>query len=63
MKWIFNIVGALLAFGGLIWFLEGIGALQNSLITADSPWGLIGLACVVAGAGLLLYTNAEPRRH
>ena len=60
MKVGLNIVGVLLALMGLIWFLQGIGVLQGSVMSNQSQWVIIGLVIVVLSVGLLIFNNRLP---
>jgi len=62
MKRGLNIVGILLALVGLVWFLQGIGVLQGSVMSNTSQWTVIGLVVVVIAAGLLVYNNRGQAR-
>jgi hypothetical protein len=57
MKTVLNIVGVLLALGGLVWFFQGIGVLPGSFMSSDSTWAVIGIITIIVGAGLLYYAN------
>jgi hypothetical protein len=61
MKIVLNIVGVLLALGGLVWILQGIGVLPGSFMSNDAKWAVIGVVTVLIGAGLLYYANRRPR--
>ena len=62
MKRGLNILGVLLALVGLVWFLQGIGVLQGSVMSNTSQWTVIGLVLVVIAAGLLVYNNRGQAR-
>lgn len=62
MKVGLNIVGVLLALMGLIWFLQGIGVLQGSVMSNQSQWVIIGLVIVVLSVGLLIFNNRRQAR-
>jgi hypothetical protein len=47
-------LGVVLVLIGLVWTLQGAGILPGSFMTGDRLWLVIGLACVAAGAALLL---------
>jgi hypothetical protein len=57
MKRGLSILGVLLALVGLVWFLQGIGVLQGSVMSNTSQWTIIGLVFVVVGGGLLVYNR------
>ncbi len=59
MRW-FGFVGAVLVLVGLVWFLQGIGVLQGSMMTGQSLWLIVGAVAFVLGA-VLVYLGI-PRR-
>jgi membrane protease YdiL (CAAX protease family) len=61
MKWGLNIVGVLLALIGAIWFLQGVGVLQGSVMSNQTQWLVIGLIVLIVGVGLLVYGNRPPQ--
>jgi hypothetical protein len=61
MKIVLNVVGVLLALGGLVWILQGIGVLPGSIMSNDTKWAVIGFVTVLIGAGLLYYANRRRR--
>jgi hypothetical protein len=62
MKIVLNVVGVLLALGGLVWILQGIGVLPGSFMSNDIKWAVIGFITVLIGAGLLYYANRRMTR-
>lgn len=57
MKTVLNVIGVLLALGGLVWFFQGIGVLPGSFMSSDPTWAVIGIITVIIGAGLVYYAN------
>lgn len=57
MKIGLNIVGVLLFLTGVVWFFQGIGVILGSFMSNTTQWTLIGLLCVILGAGLLFVNN------
>jgi hypothetical protein len=57
MKLGLNVLGALLAIVGLVWFFQGIGVLQGSSMSDQSQWAIIGIIAFVIGGGLLFYNS------
>ncbi len=53
MRAVLRIVGALLAFCGAIWFLQGINVLPGSFMTGQTRWAVIGGILFVAGVVML----------
>jgi hypothetical protein len=52
---VFSIVGIVLAFFGLIWFLQGADFLPGSVMTGSQFWEVTGLLTVVIGIGIAAY--------
>jgi hypothetical protein len=42
------VVAAVAGLVGLVWILQGVGALPGSFMTGDMLWAWIGLALIVA---------------
>ena len=61
MKRGLNIFGILLALMGLVWFLQGIGVLQGSVMSNQTQWVIIGLVLIAISAGVLVYNNRRPQ--
>ena len=57
MKLGINIVGILIALMGGVWFFQGIGVIQGSVMSNTSQWTIIGLICVLIAVSLLIYNN------
>jgi hypothetical protein len=57
MRILLNIVGALLLFFGVVWFLQGINILPGSFMTGDKQWAINGGIAAVAGVALLVFAN------
>ena len=51
--WVFVVIGALLAFVGTIWFLQGINVLGGSVMSGKTLWAVVGPLVVVVGLGLI----------
>jgi hypothetical protein len=60
MKWILNIVGALMILTGGVWGLQGVGVLPGSFMSGQLMWLIIGAIVFVAGVVLLVAVN-RPR--
>jgi hypothetical protein len=57
MKIALNIIGALLALFGAIWFLQGINVLPGSFMTGQIQWAVYGGIAIAAGVSVLLAAN------
>jgi F0F1-type ATP synthase assembly protein I len=62
MKIGLNIVGVLLFLTGVVWFFQGIGVILGSFMSNTTQWTLIGLLCIVLGAGLLVVNNRRQKQ-
>ncbi len=60
MKTALTIIGTLLFLTGVIWFFQGIGVIQGSLMTGTSTWTIIGAVCVIIGIGMIVFVR-RPR--
>lgn len=52
-----NVAGVLLVLTGLVWAFQGAGLLGGSFMTGETLWLRIGIACLIAGVGLLALAN------
>ncbi|MEV7734375.1 hypothetical protein AB0O75_20240 [Streptomyces sp. NPDC088921] len=52
--WIRLVVGVLLLFSGVVWSLQGSGAVGGSGMSGQAQWLVIGLFVAVIGAVLLV---------
>lgn len=59
MKIASNVLGVLLAFVGIVWFLQGIGVLPGSFMTGQVNWAIYGGVTFIAGVGLLLVNRRK----
>jgi hypothetical protein len=46
---VFSLVGAVIAFFGLIWFLQGAGILPGSFMTGSQFWEVAGAIAFIIG--------------
>jgi hypothetical protein len=60
MKWILNIVGALMILTGGVWGFQGVGVLPGSFMSGQLMWLIIGAIVFVVGVVLLVAAN-RPR--
>ena len=49
-----NIIGALLIFFGVVWFLQGINILPGSFMTGQIQWAAYGAIAIAVGAFLIV---------
>jgi hypothetical protein len=56
MRWIAVVIGAGSIAAGAVWTFQGYGTLKGSFMTGSRVWFWIGIACLVAGAGVLVIT-------
>ncbi len=54
MKALLTVIGTLLLFAGIIFFLQGINVLPGSFMTGDPQWTINGGIMILVGAVLLL---------
>jgi hypothetical protein len=57
MRWIANIIGAILTLIGFFWILQGTNIVPVGVMAGQSRWLVIGSVVVIAGIGLLIYVN------
>lgn len=54
MRKALNIIGAILVFFGVVWFLQGINILPGSFMTGQIQWAVYGALAIAVGAFLLV---------
>ena len=53
-RWIFLVIGLLLAIAGVVWILQGLNLLgQSGGMNGQHIWALIGVICALAGLGFI----------
>jgi len=57
MRIALNIVGVILVFFGVVWFLQGINILPGSFMTGQIKWAVNGGISAVVGVALLILAN------
>jgi hypothetical protein len=57
MRIALNIVGIVLTFFGVVWFLQGIGLLPGSFMTGQTKWAINGGLSALVGVVLLVIAN------
>jgi hypothetical protein len=53
MRWVFIVVGVLLALVGAVWTLQGVGILLGSFMSGQPFWAAMGLLALICGATLV----------
>ena len=54
MRKALNIIGALLIFFGVVWFLQGINILPGSFMTGQIQWAVYGAIAIAVGVVVLV---------
>ena len=57
-----RVIGIVLVVVGGVWFLQGIGVAQDSVMTGSTLWAVLGGACFVAGVIVLRRALTATRR-
>jgi len=52
---VFSIVGAVIAFFGLVWFLQGASILPGSVMTGSQFWEIVGILAFIVGTVIAAY--------
>jgi uncharacterized membrane protein len=53
-RWIFLVIGVVLAIAGIVWILQGLNLLgQSGGMNGQHIWAIIGVICVLAGFGFI----------
>lgn len=47
------LVGILLLAIGFVWFFQGVGLLEDSIMTDQPIWAVVGAAMIACGIGVL----------
>jgi hypothetical protein len=51
-RWVFLVIGVVLAIAGVVWILQGLNLLgQSGGMNGQHVWAIIGAICVLAGLG------------
>lgn len=59
MRIALNVIGAILLFFGVIWFLQGINVLPGSFMTGQTRWAVYGSIMVIVGVAVLIRANRK----
>ncbi len=57
MKWLLDVVGAVLILLGAVWTLQGTDILKQGFMAGRIQYAILGIVVIVVGAVLLAYTN------
>ena len=53
-RWIFVVIGVVLAIAGVVWILQGLNLLgQSGGMNGQHIWAIIGVICALAGLGFI----------
>jgi hypothetical protein len=61
MRWVFNVLGAILVLIGGVWILQGANILMGSVMTGKPQYAALGVVAALVGIGLLVWANRRPR--
>ncbi len=61
MRWVYNILGAILALFGIVWILQGTNILKGGLMGGHIQYAFLGIAALIAGVVLLVFANRRRR--
>jgi hypothetical protein len=61
MKWVFSIIGVILAAFGVLWILQGTDVLKGGVMGGHIQYAILGLVALVAGVALVVYANRRRR--
>jgi hypothetical protein len=53
------VIAAVLLLIGIVWTGQGAGLIQGSFMTGSAFWLVIGIVCLLAGAGVLFVALSE----
>jgi hypothetical protein len=53
--WWRGIVGIVLCAAGVVWILQGTGAVHGSSMSGESQWGVIGAVVLVVGVACIAF--------
>ena len=61
MRIVKKLIGVVLMFFGVIWFLQGINVLPGSFMTGQIRWAIYGGIAFLVGLLVLVWTSRKPR--
>jgi hypothetical protein len=59
MRIALNVIGVILLFFGVIWFLQGINVLPGSFMTGQTRWAVYGSITAIVGIAVLIRANRQ----
>ncbi len=60
MRWVMNVLGAILVLIGIVWILQGVNILLGSFMSGRLQYAGLGVVAAVVGIGLLIWANRRP---
>ncbi len=60
MRWVFNVLGAILVLIGIVWILQGVNILLGSFMSGRLQYAGLGVVAAWVGIGLLVWANRRP---
>ena len=61
MKWLVNILGAILLLAGIVWILQGVNVLPGSFMSGQIQYTFLGIIVGAIGAGLIVFANRRQK--
>ncbi len=61
MKWLLDILGAVLALLGIWWILQGTNIVPVGFMAGHAQYAVLGLITALIGVGLVVYANRRPK--
>lgn len=61
MKWLLDIVGAILALLGIVWILQGTNILRAGFMAGQLQYALLGVIAALVGIALIVYANRSQK--
>ena len=57
MRWVLNVIAALLLITGLVWILQGANILPGGFMAGQIEWLIAGIVVAIIGLRLLFVAN------
>ncbi len=61
MKWLFYVLGVVLAAFGILWILQGTGVLQGGVMGGHIQYAFLGLVALIVGIVLIAFASRRRR--